>query len=267
MKNQIQNWFKPPVQKITPQCEDLFVRCKWGHSSMNCSDIFKFRKSPHGYCCLFNYIRQFNTLSTIEYAATTIIFLPILFTFSSNKSQFFVHPKNSVEKPKKVDFTGTETALTFVLNTTTSDYYYSIADFVGFQLYILDPDNYPDNQNGGLAQLMIGPNTRSYIRLMPSTILSKSAIEQYTPTQRGCLFEHELFDQYAGHYSFVDCLLKCKLRSVIELCGCIPWGLPTNFPDGTTTSVKCTLAHNKCLNRYKCNFTHVQSWYSCCLLW
>lgn len=166
---------------------------------------------------------------------------------------FDIARANSVGKAHKIDFTGAETGLTFVLNTTTVDYYYSIADFVGFNLFILDPDNFPDNQNGGLAQILIGPNTHTHINLIPSTILSQSAIEQYTPTQRGCLFEHELFKQYAGHYSFVDCILKCKLRSVIELCGCAPWGLPTNFPDGTTTPVKCTLAHNKCLNRYKCN--------------
>lgn len=153
----------------------------------------------------------------------------------------------------KVDFTGIDTALTIVLNTTPSDYYFSVGDHIGFNILIFEPSDFADNQNGGLTQLLVNRNSRSHFKIIPTTIQSKSAIEQYSPVQRGCLFEHELFKQYAGHYSFVDCLLKCKLQSIIDLCGCMPFFLPTNFPDGTVTPVKCTLAHNKCLNRYKCN--------------
>lgn len=143
------------------------------------------------------------------------------------------------------------------MNTTTSDYYFSTGDFVGFKVQILNPSEFPDIQNGGLTQLFVDTNTKAYFKLIPTTIDSKSAIEQYSPIQRGCLFEHELFEQYAGHYSFVDCLLKCKLRNIITICGCIPFFLPTNFPDGTVSPVKCTLAHNKCLERIRRNyFTH-----------
>lgn len=139
------------------------------------------------------------------------------------------------------------------MNTTTSDYYFSSGDHVGFNVQIFNPSDFADIQNGGLTHLVVNSNTKAYFKLIPTTIESKEAIEQYTPVQRGCLFEHELFKQYAGHYSFVDCLLKCKLRNIITLCGCMPFFLPTNFPDGTVTPVKCTLAHNKCLERYKRN--------------
>lgn len=124
-----------------------------------------------------------------------------------------------------------------------------MGDHVGFNVQIFNPSDFADVQNGGLTQLFVDTNTKAYFKVMPTTIESKRSIEQYSPVQRGCLFEHELFAQYAGHYSFVDCLLKCKLRSVISLCGCMPFFLPTNFPDGTVTPVKCTLAHNKCLER------------------
>lgn len=157
-----------------------------------------------------------------------------------------------MERPTRSGFTGSETGLSFVLNTTTSDYYYSTGDFIGFNVNIFNPSDFADIQNGGLTALFVNTNTMAYFKVKPSTIESKLAIEQYTPVQRGCLFEHELFDQYAGHYSFVDCLLKCKLQSIIKLCACMPFFLPTNFPDGTVTPVKCTLAHNKCMDRLKC---------------
>lgn len=173
-----------------------------------------------------------------------------------NENTPFLHRKR-LEKSSKTGFTGPETGLTFILNTTTSDYYFSTGDFVGFKVQICSPTEFPDVQNGGLTQLFVDTNTKSYFKLIPTTIDSKRAIEQYSPIQRGCLFEHELFEQYAGHYSFVDCLLKCKLRNIITLCGCMPFFLPTNFPDGTVTPVKCTLAHNKCLERIRRNYvTH-----------
>lgn len=165
----------------------------------------------------------------------------------------------SVEKPIKTGFTGPESALTLILNSTTSDYYFSTGDHVGFYMYIFNPSDFADIQNGGLTQLLIDANTNSYFKIIPSTIESQSAIEQYSPIQRGCLFEHELFQQYAGHYSFVDCLLKCKLRYIINHCDCMPFFLPTNFPDGTVSPVKCTLEHNKCLERIRRNYFTMKS--------
>ena len=136
----------------------------------------------------------------------------------------------SVEKPLKTGFTGPSTGLTIILNTTTSDYYFSTGDHVGFNVQIFHPSDFADQQNGGLTQLFVDRNTKAVFKLIPTTLDSKSAIEAYSPIQRGCLFEHELFQQYAGHYSFVDCLLKCKLRNIITICGCMPFFLPTNFP-------------------------------------
>lgn len=52
--------------KISPRCEDIMLRCQWGDAVVECMKIFKYRKTREGYCCLFNYIRQYNTLSTQE---------------------------------------------------------------------------------------------------------------------------------------------------------------------------------------------------------
>lgn len=139
------------------------------------------------------------------------------------------------------------------MNATTSDYHFSTGDHIGFYLDILTATAYPDVSNGGLAQLLVDANTRAYFKLLPTTIRSKSAIEQYSPKQRGCLFEHELFEQYAGHYNFIDCLQKCKIQKVIQLCNCMPFFMPNNFPGNFGSPIKCTLADNKCLQQWGCN--------------
>lgn len=154
-------------------------------------------------------------------------------------------------------FVGPDTGLTFILNTTTSDYYFSTGDHVGFNVQILTATEFPDIQNGGLTQLFIDSNKKAYFKLIPTTIQSKSAIEQYSPVQRGCLFEHELFSQYAGHYSFVDCLLKCKLRNIINICGCMPFTLPTNFPDDVRGIMNLVLTIISILWKLSSNFLDI----------
>lgn len=131
------------------------------------------------------------------------------------------------------------------------DYYYPIRHTVGFNVFVFRSSDFPDAQTGGLVQLFVNPDTETFFKLDVTTIQSTTDTLQYSAKQRGCLFEHELYKQYAGHYSFADCLLKCKIRSILALCGCMPFFLPTNFPDGTTSDLKCTLAHNICMNRYK----------------
>lgn len=39
------------------------LRCQWGDTETNCSELFKYRKTRDGYCCVFNYVRPFGTLS------------------------------------------------------------------------------------------------------------------------------------------------------------------------------------------------------------
>lgn len=161
--------------------------------------------------------------------------------------------KRSAPEPVKLERVGSRYGLSLVLNTTISDYYFSTGDHVGFYVNIFTSSDFLDIMNGGATQMIVDTNRRAYFKLIPTTVRSTSDIEQYTPVQRGCLFKHELPDQYAGHYSFVDCLLKCKLRRIIGICHCMPFFLPNNFPDDTKTTIKCTLAHNECLHKWKRN--------------
>lgn len=161
--------------------------------------------------------------------------------------------RESKGKANKTGYIGPSYGLTVILNATSSDYYFSTGDHIGFYVNICTATEYPDPSNGGLAQLIVEANRRSYFKLVPTTVHSKSSIEQYSPRQRGCLFEHELFGQYAGHYNFVDCLQKCKIQKAVDVCRCMPWYMPTNFPDKTGSPIKCTLADNKCLRELRCN--------------
>lgn len=144
-----------------------------------------------------------------------------------------------------------------MLNSTRSDYYFSTADHIGFYVNILNAYEFPDVTLGGMTQLIVEENRRAYFRVVPITVRSKSSVEQYSPRQRGCLFPHELSDQYGEHYNLVHCLLKCKIRKVDDLCRCMPFFLPKNFPGKISARINCTLADNKCLRQSRCKQNHL----------
>lgn len=82
--------------------------------------------------------------------------------------------------------------MTFVLNTTTSDYYFPLGDSIGFIVYVFSADDYVDNQNGGFVKMLLNPDVEAFFKLKPTTIDSKPATEQYSPVQRGCLFDRNI---------------------------------------------------------------------------
>lgn len=98
------------------------------------------------------------------------------------------------------------------------------------------------------------------MRLGASTLKSESSVKDYTTKQRSCLFTDELYSQFGGRYSFSECLLKCKVRSIAALCKCVPFQFPMNFgTENAGSVVKCTLQHITCLNRYRSNIIYYNS--------
>lgn len=156
-------------------------------------------------------------------------------------------------EPTKTKYVGPNFGLTVLLNSTTSDYYFSTGDHIGFYVNIFSGTEFPDNSNSGLSQMILEENRRAYFRVVPITVHSKPSIEKYSPKQRGCLFENEQEAQYAGYYSLADCLQKCKIQMVVSLCHCMPFFQPINFPGNIGSPIKCTLADNKCLTNLRCN--------------
>lgn len=66
------------------------------------------------------------------------------------------------------------------------------------------------------------------------------------------MFGYERADEFNGEYTFPKCLLKCKLKSILDLCNCIPYFMPDSYEDLIkNTTARCTLAHVPCLNKYR----------------
>lgn len=160
----------------------------------------------------------------------------------------------SLPKPIRNFQMGPDKGLVVLLNTSTVDYYYSTKNSDGFTISINSPSEFPDESSGNFNRYILKNRTEAYVKLDVIALRANAAVESCSVKQRGCLFRHERLVEFGGQYSFNDCLLKCKIRSLITLCGCIPFNLPVNFPDFSKemrTFLRCNLAHVKCLNRYK----------------
>lgn len=67
----------------------------------------------------------------------------------------------------------------------------------------------------------------------------------------GCMFASDLPEEYNGNYVYGDCLVKCKLKSIVALCKCKPFNSPT-FTDMPLDDLSfCSLSDVQCLNKYR----------------
>lgn len=148
---------------------------------------------------------------------------------------------------------GLNQGLVVILNATADDYFYSTRSFIGFSIHVFSNYDFPDVFTGTVHEQVVDANEEVFMRLHVSTLLGDDSIRAYSTEQRGCLFDDEMYEQFNGHYSLSQCLLKCKIRSIIALCKCIPFQFPSHFATESATEhiQTCTLNNIECLNRYR----------------
>lgn len=147
---------------------------------------------------------------------------------------------------------GPDMGLTVLLNLSYIDYFYPLKSFIGATAIIFDPTEFPDSSTGGVKEVPVEPSQEVQIALNMVTKVADEQVQRYGIDKRLCMFPTDAMDEYHGNYVYGDCLVKCKLRSVIALCKCKLYNFPTNFPDMMTDEQPfCSLAHLECLNKYR----------------
>lgn len=70
--------------------------------------------------------------------------------------------------------------LTVVLNSTSSDYFYSLHSTIGFIVGIHNSRNYPDSTNGNYHQFVLPQNTEAFFKLDIQTIQTDEDVLRYS---------------------------------------------------------------------------------------
>lgn len=58
---------KNSIFKVTKNCSDLLISCKWNDDSFECDEFFDRILTRDGICCSFNYVSPCDIESSIEY--------------------------------------------------------------------------------------------------------------------------------------------------------------------------------------------------------
>ncbi|KYM81681.1 Sodium channel protein Nach [Atta colombica] len=96
------------MKTLTPQCSMMLLKCKLHGKYTNCSTLFKFRKTPDGYCCTFNYVRESDDISE-------------------------QNDVTELSKSEQVWDLGIERGLTVVMDPFLDDYFYSMLPIKGWK--------------------------------------------------------------------------------------------------------------------------------------
>lgn len=147
---------------------------------------------------------------------------------------------------------GSDMGLTVLLNLSLADYFYPLKNFAGVTALIFDPSEYADGATGGVREVPVEPFREVRATLNINTKIAVEEVQRYSIEKRKCMFPNDLPEEYNGNYVYGDCLVKCKLKSVVALCKCKLYNLPTDFADVDTSDMPfCSLASIQCLNKYR----------------
>ncbi|XP_041764960.1 pickpocket protein 28-like [Anopheles merus] len=217
------------LEKLSPRCEDMLLRCFWKSIELPCmlrNDMIEVRRTQYGFCCTFNFI--------------------------GHTEDNEIHPPSYF-----LDVTGPEMGLVLLLNGSSNDYFYNLFNNIGFNLQIFNPHEVPDSTAGGVNEQFVHLGTETFIRVDAITINSEPDVLRYSRQKRQCVFRNELL-KYGANYGRSNCVAACRLRSVMALCECVPFYMPTAGATASSKSITtCNLQHIACLSKYKIKWSTV----------
>lgn len=210
------------LEMLAPKCNDMILKCKWGGMEVPCQKFFRTQLSNEGFCCTFNYVRVNDE-------------------------------KDKVEEARIAAGIGPDMGITVLMNLSLVDYFYPLKNFGGATALIFDPFEFPDSSSGSVREVPLEKFLETRITLSCKTKRAVEEVQRYSIDKRGCLFPTDMMSEYNGNYNYGDCLLKCKLKSIMALCKCVPFNLPINFPnlDDAKSLPYCNLANLQCMNKYE----------------
>lgn len=142
--------------------------------------------------------------------------------------------------------------LTVVLNLSRADYFYPLKNFIGATALIFDPEEFADSSTGSVREIPIEPFHEVRITIKTSTKVAVEEVQRYSVSKRECMFPTDSPEEWDGNYNYGDCLVKCKMKSIIALCRCIIYSTPLIFVDEKMAQWPfCSLADIPCLNKYR----------------
>ncbi|XP_017060929.1 sodium channel protein Nach [Drosophila ficusphila] len=217
------------LRELSPDCGELVIKGIVFGAPVNTSQLFLKRPTSTNVCCIFNYRR------------------PSYSHFADKRAEQDAE-MNSV--PKVVfESNSILNSVQFVLqDTPRNDFTNTYRSNNAFQLIIFPQDDYPTIQSSTLGEILVDHNTVVEIPIQPMFFSSTSGVHAVPPEKRRCYYPEEgskVLNQ--SFYSLDECLLVCRMRSMVDHCGCVSppmLGSSLDLPN-------CLLPDLPCLMKWK----------------
>ncbi|KAH8335649.1 hypothetical protein KR074_007695 [Drosophila pseudoananassae] len=219
------------MKMLTPNCQDYVLKCTLANVDIPCQSAFQERLTMYGPCCTFN-------------------------TENKLKQRNF---KNRLASP--------ELGLTVVLNSSHSDYFAPILNTNGYIVLIHNADDYATVSSSNTLEMFPGQGEDTYLQIYARVVDTDDSLKSFSPFGRRCYFEYEMHisaheqatNSPAYVYTFPNCITRCRIRSIMALCRCLPFQLPLQLVENLDGLVYCTLSHLPCINQYMFKWRNVMT--------
>ncbi|CAG9129416.1 unnamed protein product [Plutella xylostella] len=207
------------METVSPNCSEMLLRCTWAGRVTPCERLFAVRRTVRGHCCAFNYILNYDGA------------------------------KSTIAKSKRQTVRGPRNGLNVLMDPLKDDYQFPLHPMVGFEVFLFDPTHFADLNGGRVVHRFIDINAGKLMQLQSRKQLATDEVRKYSLETRKCLFHDDYYSVYRGMYSMSACIIRCRIKTVLSLCKCVPYFLPTRDHEPV-----CSLDNLRCLNKYREKF-------------
>ncbi|KAH8341640.1 hypothetical protein KR059_012851 [Drosophila kikkawai] len=217
------------LRQLSPDCGELVIRGIVFGLPVNTSQMFLKRPTSSNVCCIFNYRRASYSQIADQRA--------------EDDAEMKAVPKVVFESNSILN------SVQFVLqDTPAEDFTNTLRTNNAFQLTIFPQEDYATIQSTTLGEILVDHNTIVEIPIQPMFFSSSEEVRGVPPQKRRCYYPEEgsrLLNQ--SYYSLDECLLVCRIKSMMDHCGCVS-------PPMVGSSIDlayCMLPDLPCLLRWK----------------
>ncbi|XP_017025390.1 sodium channel protein Nach [Drosophila kikkawai] len=217
------------LRQLSPDCGELVIRGIVFGLPVNTSQMFLKRPTSSNVCCIFNYRRASYSQIADQRA--------------EDDAEMKAVPKVVFESNSILN------SVQFVLqDTPAEDFTNTLRTNNAFQLTIFPQEDYATIQSTTLGEILVDHNTIVEIPIQPMFFSSSEEVRGVPPQKRRCYYPEEgsrLLNQ--SYYSLDECLLVCRIKSMMDHCGCVSPPMVGSSMD----LAYCMLPDLPCLLRWK----------------
>lgn len=145
----------------------------------------------------------------------------ILFILSDTKNDFIEDTND--DEIYRVSGAGHFVGLEAYLRIRTTEYVSYANSFYGVSVMIHSYDDYPQLSNR-VAIVQPGDGVRMIVE--PTVVVTDVSVRSLLLRQRNCYFEDERQLETSNRYTYDLCISECTVRTILELCDCLPFYYP-----------------------------------------